>query len=462
MMRRLPESMPIKLRLGRVTSVAAVVALSAVVTPMHAQDPVLRELYCRGGSSGLNFRLAANPSPLIPAYARMMLHYRISHTFEAGKPQSLDPGSCAWDRSFDAPEPPGALLFDIEAAAQGLQMRKGEADTSVRSALSYLDTASVRRYLSVSNQFWVWYVPDRGDSVAISFGAAWADYSDAIAVTVDRAPTTVEGRASNSDGTSTLDEARSRGEVVEQPAPPPDGTSTLPEARSRGEPRVDVAENIVRDVKATPGLEGVVLRFTTRLKAEASVSISKSPPKVYDQGGGNYLSSPQRLIISSSQSGDRWRYVAAAAVPLERNTTYWYLIELPVLSTGAPNQYAGSFRTLAQSVKLSFGQIYVLSDGDSDSNGDLFFNFFACTKGTATTRSKSLGQTRLASYLDPLDWGDGSRQRISQELVIENAPDQFVVIVEGLDNDAKPGGVGQYGLNHPTLGRCSQGGVGTG
>jgi hypothetical protein len=198
------------------------------------------------------------------------------------------------------------------------------------------------------------------------------------------------------------------------------------------------------------------------LKAEPSVSISKSPPKVYDQGGGNYLSSPQRLMVSSSQRGDRWRYVAAATVPLERNTTYWFLIELPVLSTGAPNQQVGSFKTLGQTVKVSFGQIYVLSDGDADSNGDLFFNFFACTKGTATTRPKSLGQVGLGSFLNPLDWGDGSRQRISQELTIENAPDQFVVIVEGLDNDAKPGGVGQNGLNNPTLGRCSQGGVGTG
>src|SRR5688572_6472088 len=104
---------------------AGVLALFVVATPLHAQvvgqatmtpmcgvdqkcpsnEPSVRELYCRGGPSGLEFRLVANPSPANPDFVRMALKYTVS--------EALKPGSCNWVRTFDALEPPGEVQFDI-------------------------------------------------------------------------------------------------------------------------------------------------------------------------------------------------------------------------------------------------------------------------------------------------------------------------------------------------------------
>jgi hypothetical protein len=101
------------------------------ITALHAQKG--RDLVCRGGSSGLEFRVVADPSPRSKPdhkLVRMSLRYRVS---SYGPDRTTpEPGSCGW---AGAERPPGEVLFDERPNAQGLQMREGvPIDTSVNAA----------------------------------------------------------------------------------------------------------------------------------------------------------------------------------------------------------------------------------------------------------------------------------------------------------------------------------------
>ncbi|HET7602089.1 MAG TPA: hypothetical protein VFK36_03670 [Gemmatimonadales bacterium] len=168
-------------------------------TTAAGTQPIIRQLMCRGGPSGFEFRVIANPSPAhpqSPRYVRLAIRYRAnvaSDTAELALGR-MSPGSCGWDMRFGAPEPPGEVIIDIQTDAQASNASLGiPRDTSAPAVLAYPDTASLRRYLSEPSHFWTFYQLDRGEPLASSHGAYKPDLTRLLAGSVQDARTTASG-----------------------------------------------------------------------------------------------------------------------------------------------------------------------------------------------------------------------------------------------------------------------------
>ena len=168
-------------------------------TTAAGTQPIIRQLMCRGGPSGFEFRVIANPSPAhpqSPRYVRLAIRYRAnvaSDTAELALGR-MSPGSCGWDMRFGAPEPPGEVIIDIQTDAQASNAGLGiPRDTSAQAVLAYPDTASLRRYLNEPSHFWTFYQLDRGEPLASSHGAYKPDLTKLFAGSVQDARTTASG-----------------------------------------------------------------------------------------------------------------------------------------------------------------------------------------------------------------------------------------------------------------------------
>jgi hypothetical protein len=162
-------------------------------------NPIIRQLMCRGGPSGLEFKMIANPSPAYPEsprYVRLAILYRAHVSSDTAELAlgSMSPGSCGWDMRFGAPKPSGEVIIDIQADAQASNAGLGiPRDTSAPAALAYPDTASLRRYLSEPGHFWTFYHLDRGEPLAMSHGAHKPDLTKLLVGSVREARTTASG-----------------------------------------------------------------------------------------------------------------------------------------------------------------------------------------------------------------------------------------------------------------------------
>ena len=194
--------------------------------------PILRQLMCRGGPSGLEFKVIANPSPAYPGtprYVRLAIRYRphlASDTAEMAF-TSMSPGSCGWEMRFGAPKPSGEVLIDIQADAQASNAGLGiPRDTSASAALAYADTASLRRYLSDPSRFWIFYHLDRGEPLAVSHGAYKPDLTRLFAGSVRDARTTASGTrttGATSSGATAAPPVAPTPTPTPAPAPSPTG-----------------------------------------------------------------------------------------------------------------------------------------------------------------------------------------------------------------------------------------------
>ncbi len=174
---------------------------AAPSTPATAAgpDPLLRQLMCRGGPSGFEFKVIADPSPAYsdpPKRVRLAVHYRVHVASDTAEPAlgSMPPGSCGWDMRFGAPMPPGSVIIDIETDAQTSNVSLGiPRDTSMRAGLIYQDTTTLKRYLSDPGHFWIFYHLDRGEPLALSHGAHKPDLTNLFGGRVEDARTTASG-----------------------------------------------------------------------------------------------------------------------------------------------------------------------------------------------------------------------------------------------------------------------------
>lgn len=174
---------------------------AATSTPAAAaeSDPVIRQLMCRGGPSGLEFKVIADPSPAYadpPKRIRLAVAYQVHVASDTAEPAlgSMRPGSCGWDMRFGAPMPPGKVIMDIETDAQASNATLGiPRDTSMRAGLVYQDTTTLKRYLSDPGHFWIFYHLDRGEPLAISHGAHQPDLTNLFGGRVQDARTTASG-----------------------------------------------------------------------------------------------------------------------------------------------------------------------------------------------------------------------------------------------------------------------------
>ena len=170
-------------------------------TPATAAEPnpLLRQLMCRGGPSGFEFKVIADPSPAYsdpPKRVRLAIHYRVHAASDTAELAlgSMSPGSCGWDMRFGSAKPPGEVIIDIETDAQASNATFGiPRDTSVRAGLVYQDTTTLKRYLSEPGHFWIFYHLDRGEPLALSHGAHKADLTNLFGGRVEDARATASG-----------------------------------------------------------------------------------------------------------------------------------------------------------------------------------------------------------------------------------------------------------------------------
>ena len=75
----------------------------------------------------------------------------------------------------------------------------------------------------------------------------------------------------------------------------------------------------------------------------------------------------------------------------------------------------------------------LLSDGDTDGNGELVFDFEACPALVMTS-------PRLGSYVSPLDWTEGPHATSVQiSSTSGNTPDQIRIVAWVIEDDFTPG-----------------------
>ena len=200
-----------------------------------AGDARLRQLLCRGGPSGFEFKVIADPSPAYPdppKRVRLAIHYRVhvgSDTAAALAPGDLSPGSCGWNMGFGTPMPPGEVVIDIETDAQASNVAAGiPRDTSMGAGLTYPDSSSVRRYLSEPGHFWTFFHLDRGEPLAVSHGAHKPDLTNLFGGPVGSARTTASGTGVRSPTTIAQGSTGSVAGPLRDTAP---GSATLSSAR---------------------------------------------------------------------------------------------------------------------------------------------------------------------------------------------------------------------------------------
>jgi hypothetical protein len=182
----------------------------------------------------------------------------------------------------------------------------------------------------------------------------------------------------------------------------------------------------LRDVITSTMLETAAIRFVTRSEAAATVRLTKESP-VSESGTEfkTFPGAPLQLYVHETRDALASSYTAAPRVPLERNTWYHYIIDVPGDGGRIPRQqYVGAVRTLRQTAEIWFTEIQIVSDGDPDGPGELEFIF------NAEDRWRTIGPDDGAE----LNWSDGSRNPIKVALGGFTA-DRIGICVSGFDDD---------------------------
>jgi len=170
------------------------------------------------------------------------------------------------------------------------------------------------------------------------------------------------------------------------------------------------------------------------------VELSKTPPTAMKDGclgfpSGQSLGS---WPVPRITEGGLFFLSFDKQTKIEPATKYYYVLNIPEVNVNINSrgnnertQDFGQFTTKRQRVKIIFTRIYVLSDGDSESPGDLYFGFYANPYGNGQYQAyKFLGNARKRLSIE-----SGRSIDIYEELVIDNAPDRLRIMVYGEDDD---------------------------
>jgi hypothetical protein len=342
---------------SRVILGVVMVPVYGVITPLQAQTG--RDLVCRGGSSGLEFRVVADPSPSSTVdhkLVRMSLRYRVS-SYGPNR-TTLEPGSCGWAGSD---RPPGEVLFDERPNAQALQMRQGvPIDTSVDAAANgYEDTASIRRYMSVSNHRWRFLYYEQAGVRA---------FSDSHGPLSPLTPDVVAAR-SPSVATATSKNALSTAGTVPTSAKPVQAAPSVRHLKSEDELR----RVALQFVSIDRSLDKFSIKFIARSGAAATVAYSVDEPirepstglwffnhgAVQGSGAveGGFHATVREVSVPLAGS----TYTATNYLPIERGKMYHYIISVPRSPEGPEQQLTGQFTTMRQDVRVTITEIKILS-----------------------------------------------------------------------------------------------------
>ena len=363
-----------------------------ITGPVQLANDLRRDLLCRGGTSGLLYGGGASAGNNL---AKVQLTYRVSPTVPGPTGSGLAPGSCAWTSRTAMPPEPGKIWFITASNAQLRQTQSGvPLDQSPTAAERYPDVRSIPEYLKDPSHYWTFAVVSRDPDSAVTNGPWKPDLTFAT------------GSAQNA-GTATVRTQPPTGSVL-QPYSPGAATTT-----TRAGTLYDI-----RNVSVTPALEGVVIRFEAAPNITPIVTVTPAS-----------VGAATRLAVGGAPAGTMWRYSAASNTKLLRNTTYNYTISAPATGNARANMKSGTFKTLGQNLTVAISQIYVISDGDKDGNGEWKVDFRPCPRDP-------LNPVFLSREGAGLDWGEGPHP-VSVELkdASGRTPDRMRIVTWVFEDD---------------------------
>ena len=358
--------------------------------PVVLANDVRRDLLCRGGTTGLTFGGGTDAGDNL---ARVVLGYRVSPTVPGPIGAGLSAGTCAWTDRTAMPTEPGRIAFITSRNAQIKQAQSGTVDRTATAAERYPDVFTIPEYLKDPAHYWSFTVMSRDPDSALTNGPWMRDLANVV--TGPRTPATSTTRAQPTS-------------VGSQPYTPGAGGAT-----TRPNSLFDI-----RNVRATPSLEGVTIRFEAAANSNPTVSIT--PASV-----GTALS---LKVASYPGSGGMMRYVATNAAKLPRNMKYNFGILAAATGNARQNSTSGTFKTLSQRVTIHISEINLINDGDSGSDGEVKFGFISCTP--------SIDNAVLSGKDgEELSWGDGRHWLVLDLKSVAEVPDQFRMLVDGTEYD---------------------------
>jgi hypothetical protein len=388
--------------------------------PVTLANDVRRDLVCRGGSAGLLFGGGTNAGDNL---ARVVLGYRVSPTVPGPAGLGLQAGTCAWTDRTAMPKEPGKIVFFTARNAQIKQAQSGSIDRSPTAAERYPDVFTIPKYLEDPQHYWTFTVMNKAPDSALTNGPWKRDLAGVLAT----------GRTTSTPTTRSQPGTTSPGSQVYTPGAG-SATVSLPTSsvggvyQPGGAGSTSVVQTVydIKNVIVSPTLDNLIIGFQAAPSIVPVVTVTPA-------AGGASVTIP----VQGSAQGTMWRYVGSSKTPLARNTLYNYRIDAPASANARANSASGSFKTWGQAVTVAFTEIYLVSDGDADSNGELVFQAQTCP--TYLLKPWELGRFIAA----PMDWGDG-KHTIDQKMTSykDTVPDRFRVLVFGIEDDRVAGRAG--------------------
>ncbi|HET6578365.1 MAG TPA: hypothetical protein VFG66_08580 [Gemmatimonadales bacterium] len=402
---------------------------STLTRPRKASATALRRerLRCRGGA-GLAFHRGSREGQNLFG---MTLRYQVASTAAGPVGTGLQPGTCAWADRTDARAEPGRIRFTTAGNAQLKQKQSGSAvDTSATAAERWPDVHTIPAYMTDPAHLWTFTV-SLADPDSARQHHAWLP---SIAEQIASQPPASASPTLEPEGPAGAKPPGGSGTSVSFPGASPGGERYTP---GEGAPSFNPSALFdIKNVQVTSGLEGVAIRFEAAPNLAPTVMVYTAAP-VGAAGDLRFDGQPVKLTVAGTATGGtHWRYSAASPTPLARGTRYWFIADAPEGPNSRANQTAGEFRTLTQRVRLNFSEITLISDGDSESDGDLVFTTVTCPRIFPAGFSYDLAGT----YVTPVSWAEG-RHPISVEFVSgeTSVPDRFRLLIVGMEDDHDAG-----------------------
>ena len=368
-------------------------------------------LRCRGGN-GLAFERGASQGDNQFA---MTLTYAVAGSAAGPVGGGLQPGTCAWADRTDAKQEPGRISFTTAGSAQLKQSQGGSAvDRSPTAAERWPDVHTIPAYLTDPTHYWTFTVSLADADSALRHNA-WIPSSPAVPPPTGPVATTPSSPRWRRPGR--LETSRPVGTSVSLPGGSTTGDRYTPGAGSASTDVIQVFD--IRNVQVRSGLEGVAILFEAAPNLTPVVSVSTTPP-TGAAGSQRFGGLVTRLVVQGTPTGGAlWRYSAASTGMLARGTRHWFIAEAPEGPQSRDNQVTGEFRTLAQQVTFTISEIQIISDGDAESAGDMYFATESCPIG--------FNENIAGTFTQPVQWGEG-RHVLNREItsINPNGEDLFL------------------------------------
>ena len=377
-------------------------------------------LRCRGGN-GLAFNRGKSQGNNLFA---MTLAYKVAYSAAGPVGGGLEPGTCAWADRTDAKQEPGRIKFTTPGNAQLKQKQSGSAvDTTPTAAERWPDVHTIPAYMTDPAHYWTFAVSLADPDSALRH-EAWRPSIPEQAAPPATGPIATTPSSPSTGPAGAYDPGRSTGRSGA-------GIGAVGDRLEDADPTSSLGSTWpLRNVISSTMLETAAIRFVTRPGAAPTVRLSKRAPS--DEPGTGFRTftgTPIQLYVHETSEGISGAYTASPQVKLERGTRYHYIIDVPGDGNRIPRQQSvGEVQTWRQTATVTFTEIQVVSDGDSDGAGELMFNFHA-EDGIRTMGQEAGGA---------LGWNDGSRNPISVS-ISGLAADQLRICVSGFDEDRPVG-----------------------